>query len=190
MATAVLQPRDCTTKMPFAPDDAFCASRFVPRSKPAGGRKPNSSPNSRRRRRSPSDERSAGRERAAAVTKAAVKEDNELVMGKVRILKRGENLNPNVSASVNEGKSRLVRGRSVSFEKEEDVILCSTDRLGPDPEVLREQMRVAVEDGFAGGVVTSPPPSSVPFPIRINVNKFDAASVALDLRRMLKLDLI
>ncbi|CAM8983828.1 unnamed protein product [Rhodiola kirilowii] len=193
MATAVLRPQDCTTKIPFVPADVMCGSRFVHRSKPA--RKPNSSPNSRRRRRSPSDEKGNGRERTEDVKKSVkeAKEAKELVMENVRILKRGDSLSPNLS----EGKSRIDRGRSVRFEEEVDVILCSTDRLGPDPEVLKERIAVCekkmmLEDRFAGCAFTPPPPSSLPMPMNywLKKEKCDPTSMTTDLRRILRLDLI
>uniref|UniRef100_A0A7N0T198 Uncharacterized protein n=1 Tax=Kalanchoe fedtschenkoi TaxID=63787 RepID=A0A7N0T198_KALFE len=131
------------------------------------------------RRRSPSDEKSAGQNQTVAATKPDVKESKELVMEKIRILKRGENLSPNLSPSLSKGS------RSVTLEKEEDVIFCSADRLGSNPEVVRERISFrektrSVED-WAGFVLTPPPPSSVPIPLWIMKKKPDAASVALDL---------
>lgn len=72
-----------------------------------------------------------------------------LVMGQVKILKRGEDLSPMMFSGAGD-----------------DLDLYSTDRLGPDPEVLQKQIRVRVPDLYAGptSLVSSPPPSYLPFP--------------------------
>lgn len=70
-------------------------------------------------------------------------------MGQVKILKRGEDLSPMMFSGAGD-----------------DLDLYSTDRLGPDPEVLQKQIRVRVPDLYAGptSLVSSPPPSYLPFP--------------------------
>ncbi|CAK8534482.1 unnamed protein product [Lathyrus sativus] len=84
-----------------------------------------------------------------------------LEMGKVKILKRGEKLSPdNVFKSEGEGCY--------------DSILGSTDRFGPDPQTVEKQVRVhdLTEGLYAGPTsVSSPPPSSVPFPGFLGTNK-------------------
>ncbi|KAK1423572.1 hypothetical protein QVD17_18876 [Tagetes erecta] len=68
--------------------------------------------------------------------------------------------------------------------KPEDFDLCSTNRLGPDPELMSNNM---ADFFFAGSVfVDSPPPSSVPLPgfFTKNCAKEDPTT---DLRRMLGL---
>lgn len=86
-------------------------------------------------------------------------------MGQVKILKRGEELKPKMFLNGGVGDS------------ESD--LCSTDRLGPDPEVVQKEIRVS--DLYAG--VSSPSPSELPFPaalVRIRV-------MESDLRKLLKI---
>lgn len=100
-----------------------------------------------------------------------------LVMGQVKILKRGEKL----------GQTR----NGFNNNKEDvDLVLGSTDRLGPDPETVQQQIRVSefkVVDGvYAGSAfVASPPPSSLPVPGFLGKMNGSATS---DLRRLLRLD--
>ncbi|TYI77068.1 hypothetical protein E1A91_D06G120000v1 [Gossypium mustelinum] len=116
----------------------------------------------------------------------------DLVMGQVKILKRGEVL------------KKPTPEKSVRFEKENiDVVdLGSTNRLGPDPGSVPTQIRLTKSNNnkkvvpasfYAGSAfITSPPPSSVPMPvfctkkISVTVKNDDATS---DLRRILRLDL-
>ncbi|XP_058725882.1 uncharacterized protein LOC131597189 [Vicia villosa] len=76
-----------------------------------------------------------------------------LVMGQVKILKRGEKLSP---------------GNVIKSEGEAcyDSMLGSTDRFGPDPQTMKKEVRVhdLMEGLYAGLTVSSPPPSSVPVP--------------------------
>lgn len=103
-------------------------------------------------------------------------------MGQVKILKRGEELTPAAAK-----KNGLVFS-------DEDLVLCSTDRLGPDPETVQKQIKVSdlkVVDGiYAGSAVflASPPPSSVPFPAFFSKKEKNDAATS-DLRRLLGLDL-
>ncbi|KAL5100842.1 hypothetical protein RYX36_005169 [Vicia faba] len=81
-----------------------------------------------------------------------------LVMGQVKILKRGEKLSPdNVMKS--EGCC--------------DLMLGSTDRFGPDPQTVKKEVRVhdLTEGLYAGPTVSSPPPSSVPVPGFLGMKK-------------------
>lgn len=79
-----------------------------------------------------------------------------LVMGQVKILKRGEKLSPdnNTTKKSDEGC-------------ESDLELGSTNRIGPDPDTMQKQVRVSDFTGevYAGPTsMASPPPSSVPVP--------------------------
>ncbi|CAL1413236.1 unnamed protein product [Linum trigynum] len=82
---------------------------------------------------------------------------NNLVMGQVKILKRGELLEK--SEDEKKGKKLVV-----------DLGLGSTDRFGPEPETFLKEVRVeefnkAVDVMYAGSAFfTSPPPSSLPVP--------------------------
>ena len=100
-----------------------------------------------------------------------------LVMGQVKILKRGEKL------SVEDERPK-------QKEKEEgfELALCSTDRLGPDPEIVERQIRVPdLKAGMYAGsaFMESPPPSSVPVPFFLGKSHGAATT---DLRRLLRLD--
>ncbi|KAK1429666.1 hypothetical protein QVD17_11880 [Tagetes erecta] len=111
---------------------------------------------------------------------------NNLVMGQVKILKRGEpleqvSIDPVNSFKVDgELKSTSENGRefiatkkkatkhkmsSVHVLKDEDLVLSSTRRLGPDAGIVSKQMKMKMIEGYAGyGFVESPSPSLVPLP--------------------------
>ncbi|XP_022730942.1 uncharacterized protein LOC111285654 [Durio zibethinus] len=179
MGVAVLKPEDCLRfpnpmkhpKNPFPNTYPNRTNRTQPNRKK---RSPNTSPPSRP---------TAGRKVPA----------QSLVMGQVRILKRGEDL------------KKTTPEKHVRFEKENvDADLASANRLGPDPRSVRTQIRLTESNNnsnkkvfpssfYAGSAfITSPPPSSVPMPafftkkIGVAVKKDDATS---DLRRILRLDL-
>lgn len=163
----------------------------------------NPNPNSfqsRRRKRSPvgfqssppPQDRDRSRSRDGAMVEKAP--GSNLVMGQVKILKRGETLS--LSTGKNDrGRGVVVAGenrkpRSSAKVEDVDLVLGSTNRLGPDPEMVKKQVRVSkckVVDGlYAGsGTLSSPPPSSLPLPGFLGKN--DAATS--DLRRLLHLDL-
>lgn len=105
-----------------------------------------------------------------------------LVMGQVKILKRGEALTEiNNNKEANYQTPPFVQNLKV--EELDDFVLSSTDRLGPEPEVLRK--KVSLADFYAGsGVIDSPAPSSLPVP-SFFVKKVDPTS---EIRRMLRLD--
>lgn len=145
----------------------------------------NSSPNgpqSRRHRRSPPSIQASPqhRDRTDRSLVAMVAAKN-LAMGQVRILKRGETL-----SQTKIGDNRKPRAK----EQDLNLVLGSTDRLGPDPETVQRQIRVSdfkVVDGIYGGssVVESPPPCSLPVPGFLGKNSGSATS---GLRRILGLD--
>ncbi|XWS17849.1 hypothetical protein CRYUN_Cryun33cG0103700 [Craigia yunnanensis] len=170
MVVAVLKPEDCL-KLPN------------PMKHP---KNPNPNRTSRiqtsRQKRSPTS-------RSTVDSKVTAK---NLVMGQVKILKRGEDLK--ITAPE----------KPVRFEKENvDVDLGSTKRLGPDPGSVPTRILLAESNKkinkvvpaafYAGSAfITSPPPSSVPMPafftkkIGVAMKNNDATS---DLRRILRLDL-
>lgn len=144
-----------------------------------------------------------------AVTTPELTASKNLVMGQVKILKRGEALNT-ILKDVNDRKvsdgaastpeNRLVGDRRVlspkkdKFEasKGEDVVLCSTHRLGPEPEIVSKQMK-NISDCFAGSAFSdSPPPSSVPLPgfFRKNIVAPVKDDATTNLRRIMGLSLV
>lgn len=171
MGVAVLKPEDClklpyTMKHPKDPSSYPCRNY---RKQP--NRKRNASPTS-------------------PPTVGSKVQSKNLVMGQVRILKRGEDL------------KKTAPVKDVRIEKENaEANLGSTNRLGPDPGSVPTQIRLkesnksskAVPATFYAGsaFITSPPPSSVPMPaffskkIGVSVKTDDATS---DLRRILRLD--
>ncbi|KAK8523389.1 hypothetical protein V6N13_113333 [Hibiscus sabdariffa] len=92
-----------------------------------------------------------------------------LVMGQVKILKRGETLTT-ISEKKKKKKKKTDLGRSNGSRVEEafDLALGSTNRLGPDPETMQKQVKLKESKigGFYAGTASfvSPPPSSVPVP--------------------------
>ncbi|MBA0747706.1 hypothetical protein Gogos_004598 [Gossypium gossypioides] len=86
-----------------------------------------------------------------------------LVMGQVKILKRGEPL----VAATEKTDRRCSDGSRGDYEV--DLSLGSTNRLGPDPETMQKQIKLKefkIGSGFYAGSssLVSPPPSFVPVP--------------------------
>lgn len=114
-------------------------------------------------------------------------------MGQVTILKRGESLD----SLRNRGNDRR---KTVSFD-DRDLVVTGTERIGPEPESVKEEVRVAdlkvaatvalQSDVYAGSAFSwSPSPSSLPLPTfsrRKEVFKIMEDSVTEDLRRLLRI---
>ncbi|KAA8522912.1 hypothetical protein F0562_009335 [Nyssa sinensis] len=89
----------------------------------------------------------------------------------------------------------LVPVTDPGFGDKDDLVLSSTDRLGPEPETVQKQIRVSdskVVDGLYAGssaFLASPPPSSLPFPAFFAKGKNNDMATS-DLRRLLRLDLL
>ena len=117
-----------------------------------------------------------------AKTPAAAAAKN-LVLGQVKILKRGEDLSP--TATTSDRASDVGKIENMQEERVDDLVLQATDRLGPDPEIVSKQ--IGILSGFYAGSAffTSPPPSSVPLPGFFAKNKVATS----DLLRMLRLNL-
>ncbi|KAM5548122.1 hypothetical protein ABKV19_002198 [Rosa sericea] len=195
MGTAILRSQDCLRGR-FRHE--ALALTLTPRS--GSRRSPNfSNPNpnsgsngslSRRRKRSPVGVQSNQRDRMVAKVPG-----KNLVMGQVKILRRGEALNPATEDEIVVGAGgrddRKAREKSVECS-DSDLMLGSTDRLGPDPETVQKQIKVAefkVMDAIyagSGAYYASPPPSSVPLPAFLAKN----GAATSDLRRLLRLDLV
>ena len=109
-----------------------------------------------------------------------------LVMGQVKILKRGEKLNPEddrkrMGVSV---ENRKIRAKS---EEDLDLVLGSRDRFGPQQMMAQKQITISeFKDGIYAGsaIFKSPPPSSVPVPAFLGTN----GAATNYLRRLLQLD--
>lgn len=188
MGTAVLRSQDCLRDR-FHPDIVTYSSLLKSRSNP----NPNGT-RSRRRKRSPmghqdnGNDRLSDRERPMVVKSLA----RNLVMGQVTILKRGETL----SSPKNRGLGNDQKGK-VKHDADVDSVLGSTDRLGPEPEMVQKEIRVSesrVVDGLYAGSAffSSPPPSSLPLPLfflrKDGSPSNDAATSGL--RRLLRLDFL
>lgn len=134
---------------------------------------PNPNPKNNRRKRSP--------QKNGSPTSPPTAKNLHLVMGEVKILKRGEVLTNKVSLKVKENK--LATGDAV-----EGLVLSTTDRLGPQPDMVPKRMTIA--DFYAGSAfVSSPPPSSLPVPAFFKKRSEDNHDATSDLRRLLRLDL-
>ncbi|XP_021745450.1 uncharacterized protein LOC110738270 [Chenopodium quinoa] len=120
---------------------------------------------SHRRKRSPSD----GNRRPNLDSLSSSPPLKTPVLGQVKILKRGEELKARV----------LFGGENLDL----GLQMCSTNRLGPDPDVVQNQIRVP--DLYAGttSMVSSPHPSALPFPASL-VRKSEAEN---NLRKLLKI---
>ncbi|XP_022750304.1 uncharacterized protein LOC111299394 [Durio zibethinus] len=180
MGVAVLKPEDCL-KLPYPMKHPKNA---CPNPNPNPNRMNRTQPN--RKKRTPNTSPTF---RPTVGSKSPAK---NLVMGEVKILKRGEELNKTASE------------KPIRVEKENvDVDLGSTNRLGPDPGSVPMQIRLTESNKnrnkvvpaafYAGSAfITSPPPSSVPMPAFFTkktgaaVKNVDATT---DLRRILRLDL-
>lgn len=159
MSTDILHPQNCIRKETLISPQS--RSRINP-----------NSTRSRRRRRSQSNitENNNGRKSQDRTVENRSGNKN-LVMGEVKILKRGEKL----------------EDVKLGFRDEEEM-LSSTDRLGPDPETVMEQIRV-FNDLYAGSqsMLASPPPSAVPFPAFFAKKVERVEEATSDLRRLLRL---
>nr|XP_009805060.1 PREDICTED: uncharacterized protein LOC104250189 [Nicotiana sylvestris] len=175
---AVLQPQD-VLKQRLSYRHSYVQpmrSRRNSNSNPLPNPNPNPNPkNNNRRKRSPQKNGSAN------LSSSPPAKNRPMVMGEVKILKRGEALTKPVPLK---DDNRKVGGGVV-----EDLVLSTTDRLGPEPNMVPKQIRIG--DFYAGSAfVTSPPPSSLPVPAFFNKKKSESTDDATsDLRRLLRLDL-
>ncbi|KAJ6430678.1 hypothetical protein OIU84_021964 [Salix udensis] len=117
------------------------------------------------------------------------------VVEKVTILRRGESLDSKI-------KSSETAAATVSLKKEQgndgDLVVASTDRMGPDPKMVSKHVRVVDLrspvagncDMYAGSAFSvSPSPSSLPLPSFSKKKQLPIDdSATRDLRRLLRLD--
>ena len=125
---------------------------------------PNPNPKNNRRKRSPQKNGSANFSTSPPSSK-----NPHIVMGEVKILKRGQVLK----------ETNLVTG--------EDLVLSTTDRLGPEPDMVPKNITIA--HFYAGsGFSSSPPPSSLPVPAFFKKETQHNLHATSDLRRILRID--
>ncbi|XP_031479205.1 uncharacterized protein LOC116250018 [Nymphaea colorata] len=172
MSAVVLRSQDCLADR-FGKLSMGCLSRT-----PKTGR---NRPRSGRRKRSPA--KSDGKDSLTVKFPAA-----NLVMERVHILKRGEALR--YEGSKAEEKRRA----------DGDFLVCSTERIGPEPELVPRKIRLPdIKTGrlsvdssgpYAGTAFeSSPSPSSLPLPAFCRKTKSRSEEMATkDIRRMLQLD--
>lgn len=191
MTVAVLNPQDCLNDYRISKQPLISpppTMKYPRNSSPNFNRNNRNQPN--RRKRSPPRHQSTPQPTRAAVSPKQPSKNN-LVMGQVKILKRGEELNAAKPIQAPEPEKKAI-------QKKVEADLGSTDRLGPDPGSVPVQIRLAESKNrsasfYAGSAfVTSPPPSSLPLPAfftkkSVTIKNDDATS---DLRRILKLDLL
>ncbi|KAF7837183.1 putative plant/F10N7-170 protein [Senna tora] len=177
MGTEVLRPQNCLIERIRVPPTVFSRRKnyggycnynnYV--SNPRPSRKPVTRPerqDQRKRVRSSSDDSKMAR-------------GSGLVMEKVTILRRGQSLDSNMKSD------------ALKMEGD-DLVVCGTQRLGPDPEMVPKQIRIAKTDVYAGSAfAVSPSPSALPLPSFSKKKQSSAVvddSATRDLRRLLRLE--
>ncbi|KAJ4968007.1 hypothetical protein NE237_014708 [Protea cynaroides] len=193
MGTEVLRPQDCLIEQLRVGPVGFS------RRKPyvAGNSKPCRKPEPRKRSPSQS-EPSVSRKWTATSFDESSKSSKNFSMGQVTILKRGESLD-----SKRKKESSLSNIHHNAAPSPSHLIVCGTEWLGPDPEMVPKQIQIADlknilspvavrSDVYAGSAFSlSPSPSSLPLP-SFFMKKDGLAiiddSATKDLRRLLRLD--
>ncbi|KAL6970340.1 hypothetical protein U1Q18_030038 [Sarracenia purpurea var. burkii] len=128
-------------------------------------------------------------------------QQNRLVMGQVTILRRGESLD----SKMNGGDHSYHRPVKAATD---DLVVCGTDRLGPEPEIVPSQIRIrdlksvlspvkssgVRSDEYAGAAYSmSPSPRALPLPSFFNKKQVSNSEVVDDsatrhLRQLLRLE--
>ncbi|KAM7463001.1 hypothetical protein LguiA_031122 [Lonicera macranthoides] len=194
MGTEVLHPQDCLNqRIAFTPTVFHRRKSFLgngnPRPNNHHHRKPILRPDQRKRSPEPSiPKRSASSEDLRHKSNNKHNQNN-LLLGQVTILKRGESLDAKI-------KSETVQAKNNGDE----LIISGTERLGPSPEMVPKQIKLSSvpsggsfrPDMYAGSAFSlSPSPSSLPLPSffsKKKVSEITDASATRDLRRLLRLD--
>ncbi|KAK2659582.1 hypothetical protein Ddye_006115 [Dipteronia dyeriana] len=216
MTVAVLNPQDCLSGKEYR----FSKQPLISPTKDPRNSNPNFNNNrsnrvqqlpNRTKRSPPRSLRNPPPPRPV-VPKAPAK--TNLVMGQVKILKRGEDLSLATAAQklvsvdlksasavqkpVSAEPEKKKKGGAV-VQKRTDPDLGSTERLGPEPGSVPVQIRLSESKNrapsfYAGSAfVTSPPPSSLPLPAfftKKSVATLKTDDATSDLRRILKLDML
>lgn len=183
MSIAVLHPEDCL-KHPFSKQALISPPRTAANfPKNTNPNRPNRSPVNRKKRATNTSPPS----RPVVDQKSPAK---NLLIGQVKILKRGEELVKPAEEPIKVEKKKVGNGNGLD--------LASTNRSRSDPISIPSQIRLTESNNkisafYAGSAFfTSPPPSSVPLPAFFT-KKCPAATKTVDpttdLRRILRLDL-
>ncbi|XWS26295.1 hypothetical protein CRYUN_Cryun26dG0019700 [Craigia yunnanensis] len=175
MAATILRTEDCLSNL-FRHEtlsfDHPLRSRRNPNPKIVKPKPNNEFSNSRRRKRSPVGFQSNNRRQSESMV--AKPPGKNLVMGQVKILKRGETL---IDAAEKTDRERIHGSRG---EEEFDLSLGSTNRLGPDPETMQKQIKLKefkIGGGlYAGSASLVSPPRSLPVPGFLGRTAFARAS--------------
>ncbi|KAL7210331.1 hypothetical protein ACSBR1_031817 [Camellia fascicularis] len=201
MGTEVLRPQDCLIERVRVAPAVFHHRRknfVVP-----GNQYPNPNPKSTSRKPAVRPEQRKRSEPLISNRSASLddvkKSHNHLVTGQVTILRRGESLDSKIGDH-HRGPATKSSG--------DDLVLYGSKRLGPDPEMVRKEIRIGElrsvslsppvfssgDREYAGSAFSmSPSPRSLPLPSFFNkkqVSKVavDGDSATRDLRRLLRLD--
>ncbi|KAG4959697.1 hypothetical protein AAZX31_13G141600 [Glycine max] len=180
MGTAILRSHDCLQGR-FLHNEAFA----IATSRVASRRNPNSNNNNHNSFASSANQ-NCRRKRSPVTDRERRRSPPNLVTGHVKILKRGEKL-----SLQNKNQRLAVSAENVLVKNDVglDLLLGSTDRLGPGPLTVKKQIRVSDANNngvYAGSAfVSSPHPSSVPVPGFLVRN----GAATSNLRRLLRLDL-
>ncbi|XP_018843792.2 uncharacterized protein LOC109008229 [Juglans regia] len=177
---AVLNPQDCL-EQPFSRKTLISPTHMKKSRNPNPNGANRIQPDRRKKSPTPPSTAILGPAPRLSVTQQALS-SKSLVMGQVKILKRGEKLNDTAS------------------DKENLRVpdLGSTEWLGPDPGSVPSRIKLSTASngvsGFYAGssvFVASPPPSSLPLPVFFMKKCVPGKNedVASDLRRILRLDL-
>ncbi|PON71285.1 serine/arginine repetitive matrix-like protein [Parasponia andersonii] len=160
MGVAVLNPHDCL-KEPLYDKTLFSPPMKRPRN--PNHRSGNRAPQPNRRKRSPSRPNNSSPPRPKPAVEKP-KPAGNIIMGHVKILKRGEELKEKTASEPSPAPVPAVKESLVGADLDSACI------LGPDPESVRTQIRVTKSDRVAGfyagpsSCIASPPPSSLPLP--------------------------
>jgi hypothetical protein len=190
MVVEVLSPHDCL-KDPSRQGLLSHPMKYHQRNPNPGPNRPSRpQPDRRKQQRKPTLPNNTSPPARSPVQRTPVPQN--LVIGPVKILKRGEEL-PKPAPFQPPSKEN----RSPQKQNQKVPDLGSTDRFGPNPEKVPKQTRlrepINPAAGFYAGsssCIASPPPSSVPLPSffskkRVVVsNKDEAASELLKLLRL------
>ncbi|KAF5726263.1 hypothetical protein HS088_TW23G01005 [Tripterygium wilfordii] len=190
MSVAVLNPQDCLKnsvsrqalisppRKPNPNQNQNQNQNQIRSNRAAQQKRRNRSPNKSPQSRASVSSKLPSRNSSPDNNNSTNSKSQKLVMGQVRILKRGEEVK-----------------EAAPIKAKSDLNLGSTERLGPDPESMKNEIRLThsgpVNGFYAGSAfITSPPPSSLPLPAFFTKKttdlKYDDATS--DLCRILKLN--